>query len=68
MFRYNTYFGINTVHYMDLIETSESQDLPMRKIILSQCSKRPIESSNGERARSNQNTYDGYDFSNIRKR
>jgi hypothetical protein len=35
MFRYNTYFGINTVHYMDLIETSESQDLPMPKIILS---------------------------------
>jgi len=35
MFRYNTYFGINTVHYLDLIETSGSQDLPMPKIILS---------------------------------
>ena len=35
MFRYNTYFGINTVHYLDLIETSESQDLPMPKIVLS---------------------------------
>jgi len=35
MFRYNSYFGINTVHYLDLIETSESQDLPMPKIILS---------------------------------
>jgi len=29
MFRYNTYFGINTVHYLDLIETSEGEDLPM---------------------------------------
>jgi hypothetical protein len=35
MFRYNTYFGINTVHYLDLIETSGSQTLPMPKIILS---------------------------------
>ena len=35
MFRYNTYFGINTVHYLDLIGTSESGDLPMPKIVLS---------------------------------
>jgi len=35
MFRYNTYFGINTVHYLDLIETSDGQDLPMPKILLS---------------------------------
>ena len=35
MFRYNTYFGINTVHYLDLIETSESQSLPMPKIVVS---------------------------------
>jgi hypothetical protein len=35
MFRYNTYFGINTVHYLDLVETSDALDLPMRKIILS---------------------------------
>jgi hypothetical protein len=34
MFRYNTYFGINTVHYLDLIETAGSQALPMPKIIL----------------------------------
>jgi hypothetical protein len=34
MFRYNTYFGINTVHYLDLVETSARQDLPMPKIIL----------------------------------
>ena len=35
MFRYNTYFGINTVHYLDLIETSECQGLPMPRIVLS---------------------------------
>lgn len=35
MFRYNTYFGINTVHYLDLIETSECQSLPMPQIIIS---------------------------------
>ena len=35
MFRYNTYFGINTVHYLDLIETSDVLDLPMGKIIFS---------------------------------
>jgi hypothetical protein len=25
MFRYNTYFGINTVHYLDLVETSAAK-------------------------------------------
>ena len=35
MFRYNTYFGINTVHYLDLIETSECQSLPLPQIIVS---------------------------------
>ena len=35
MFRYNTYFGINTVHYLDLIETSASRELPMPQIVLS---------------------------------
>jgi hypothetical protein len=34
MFRYNTYFGINTVHYLDLIETSARESLPMTGIIL----------------------------------
>ena len=33
MFRYNAYFGINTVHYLDLIETSGEESLPMGKII-----------------------------------
>jgi hypothetical protein len=35
MFRYNTYFGINTVHYLDLIATSAFERLPMPQIILS---------------------------------
>ena len=33
MFRYNAYFGINTVHYLDLIETGGEEKLPMGKII-----------------------------------
>jgi len=33
MFRYNTYFGINTVHYLDLVETYGKEKLPMGKIV-----------------------------------
>ncbi len=33
MFRYNTYFGINTVHYLDLLETGGEEKLPMTSII-----------------------------------
>ncbi len=33
MFRYNTYFGINTVHYFDLLEVTEKEPLPMNSII-----------------------------------
>ncbi len=33
MFRYNTYFGINTVHYFNLLEVTEKEPLPMNKII-----------------------------------
>jgi hypothetical protein len=35
MFRYNTYFGINTVHYLDLVETGGEEGLPMGAIIRS---------------------------------
>lgn len=35
MFRYNAYFGIHTVHYMDLVETHGRERLPLGKIILS---------------------------------
>ncbi len=34
MFRYNTYFGINTVHYFDLVETTRRAPLPMNPIII----------------------------------
>ncbi|MCK5200886.1 MAG: pyridoxamine 5'-phosphate oxidase family protein [Spirochaetales bacterium] len=35
MWRYNTYMGIHTVHYMDLVETTEKEPLPLSKIIIS---------------------------------
>ena len=35
MFRYNAYFGINTVHYLDLKETSGRKKLPLLRIIMS---------------------------------
>ncbi len=34
MFRYNAYFGIHTVHYMDLIETYGRESLPFLQIML----------------------------------
>lgn len=34
MFRYNAYFGIHTVHYLDLIGTTQRQTLPMTSIIM----------------------------------
>jgi hypothetical protein len=35
MFRYNAYFGINTVHYMDLVETYGRENLPLGHIVIS---------------------------------
>ena len=35
MFRYNCYCGINTVYYMDLIETYGRESLPLVKIVIS---------------------------------
>ncbi|HDQ04470.1 MAG TPA: hypothetical protein ENN23_07920 [Deltaproteobacteria bacterium] len=34
MFRYNAYFGIHTVHYMDLVETYGRETLPLSRIVL----------------------------------
>ena len=34
MFRYNAYFGIHTVYYMDLLEHSGRQALPMGQVVL----------------------------------
>jgi len=33
MFRYNSYFGIHTVHYLDLVEVSEKQRLPLPQMV-----------------------------------
>ena len=33
MFRYNTYFGVNTVHYLDVVEILGEEALPMSNII-----------------------------------
>jgi hypothetical protein len=35
MFRYNTYFGINTVHYFDLIQYTPASSLPLLSIVTS---------------------------------
>lgn len=35
MFRYNTYFGINTVHYLDLVVSGGRESLPLIKIAAS---------------------------------
>ena len=32
MFRYNSYFGIHTVHYMDLLETGGRESLPLHTV------------------------------------
>jgi hypothetical protein len=34
MFRYNAYFGIHTVYYLDLVEQSGRQALPMGQVVL----------------------------------
>jgi hypothetical protein len=35
MFRYNAYFGIHTVHYMDVVEARGPESLPLPAIVLS---------------------------------
>ncbi len=34
MFRYNAYFGIHTVHFMDLVETCGKEALPLGRIVM----------------------------------
>ena len=48
MFRYNTYFGINTVHYLDLVDAEGPAPLPMGGIILA--SLATIAKARGSRA------------------
>jgi len=33
MFRYNSYFGIHRVHYMDLVETGGCESLPLGRVV-----------------------------------
>ncbi len=33
LFRYNSYFGIHTVHFMDLVETGVRENLPLASIV-----------------------------------
>ena len=35
MWRYNSYFGLHTIHYMELVETTEKASLPLAGIVLS---------------------------------
>ena len=35
MWRYNSYFGLHTIHYMNLVETTEKEPLPVVGIVLS---------------------------------
>lgn len=35
MFRYNAYFGVNTVHYLDLVDVRGPERLPLPSIVLS---------------------------------
>ncbi len=52
MWRYNSYFGLHTIHYMDLVETTEKSALPIAGIVLSalltKFSKGSAKSKNGE--------------------
>jgi hypothetical protein len=45
MFRYNTYFGINTVHYLDLLEKEGPEPLPMSRIVPAALISKGVKSS-----------------------
>jgi len=53
MFRYNAYFGINTVHYLDLLDARGPDSLPLLTIVLSalmtKISKAGSQTGNSER-------------------
>ncbi len=52
MWRYNSYFGLHTIHYMNLMETTEKSALPIAGIVLSalltKFSKGSAKSKSGE--------------------
>ena len=57
MWRYNSYFGLHTIHYMDLVEVTEKQNLPVPKIVLSalltKFAKSSASAKNNERVMNN---------------
>ncbi len=50
MFRYNAYFGIHTVHYMDLVETFGGESLPLMQIGLGSILTKAAKSGAKERS------------------
>jgi hypothetical protein len=50
MFRYNAYFGIHTVYYMDLVEHSGRQALPMGRVVLAAIQTMIARTLSGKRA------------------
>ncbi len=50
MFRYNSYFGINTVHYLDLTAVTDRKPLPMGAIIASTLKTRMSKGFIGKKA------------------
>ena len=67
MFRYNTYFGINTVHYFDLKETTDGRTLPLASVVksalLTKMAKSSAAKRNSERVLSyfGENLFNGLD-------
>ncbi len=50
MFRYNAYFGIHTVYYMDLVEHSGRQALPMGQVVMAAVQTTIARTLSGNRA------------------
>jgi hypothetical protein len=50
MFRYNAYFGIDTVHYLDLVSLSEPGRLPMASIVAASLLTRAARGAFGRKA------------------
>jgi len=50
MFRYNTYFGVNTVYYFDLLEVGQKEGLPMGRVIRSALATKMAKSGAGKKS------------------
>lgn len=66
MFRYNTYFGINTIHYLNLIETTLGENLPMFGIVKSLL-KTKLAMRGIKRSKSNAEVLNSWAFNLINK-